>query len=166
MSGNKFQWKLNSRRIVLDHDHIYDIIIYRWVAQFCWRGKERRGERDARRLRIKGRPCVYSYHYNVKIKSTILYWVVCKVFGTYQYHAFNRRAYLLLNFCRIIEFWFQVNFTRKKIEFKFEFLSILMILKIIVIVKNNSLILEKIYIYVYIYKKKNNDDKTFINYLN
>lgn len=100
MSGNKFQWKLNSRRIVLDHDHIYDIIIYRWVAQFCWRGEERRGERDARRLRIKGRPCVYSYHYNVKIKSTILYWVVCKVFGTYQYHAFNRRAYLLLNFCR------------------------------------------------------------------
>lgn len=63
-------------------------------------GEERRGERDARRLRIKGRPCVYSYHYNVKIKSTILYWVVCKVFGTYQYHAFNRRAYLLLNFCR------------------------------------------------------------------
>lgn len=129
-------------------------------------GEERRGERDARRLRIKGRPCVYSYHYNVKIKSTILYWVVCKVFGTYQYHAFNRRAYLLLNFCRIIEFWFQVNFTRKKIEFKLEFLLILMILKIIVIVKNNSLILEKIYIYVYIYKKKNNDDKTFINYLN
>lgn len=128
--------------------------------------EERRGERDARRLRIKGRPCVYSYHYNVKIKSTILYWVVCKVFGTYQYHAFNRRAYLLLNFCRIIEFWFQVNFTRKKIEFKLEFLLILMILKIIVIVKNNSLILEKIYIYMYIYKKKNNDDKTFINYLN